>query len=152
MADFNPKSVADIRTRFTKQTKALQNAAKSKDKAVTEQAQPKQFPLDKNGWNGDVLDPEPMSKPFDRKEHNEDVTKAVTNPDTPGVVGDLAVSTVQGDFLAALERSFRLHHATGVRLRAHATARNYGHGHDAGVLIRGMQTYVTDFLKLSKGT
>ena len=90
--------------------------------------------------------------PFSRSEHDDDVSKAVMDPTAPRVVGDLADSTVQGDFLAAFERSFRLRHSTSVRLRVHAAARQYGHGHDGGILVRGLQTYVTGFLQLAKST
>ena len=152
MADPVVTSKADIRTRFLKQVQALQSGAKNLGEAITTPGQPRQFPVDKNGWDGNVLDPAGWKKPFDRKEHNQDVTKAVSDPEKPGVVGDLAVSTVQGDFLAALERSQRLLHATPVRLTIQAAARKYGHGHAAGLFERGIQAYVTGFLKLSKRT
>ena len=143
-------SKADIRKRFTKQVAALKDASEAAAKVVTAGEAPKQLKLDKNGWDGNVLDPANMGKPFDRAEHDDDVSKAVSNPDSPGVVGDLAVSTLQGDFLAAFERSQRLRHATPVRLTIHAAARKYGHGHDAGVLVRGLQAYLTGILKVSK--
>lgn len=147
--DPKAKAVSDIRGRMNKALKTLSTTANAAAKSVTDQEQPTNPNWDKNEWDGNVFDTATIGKPFDRSEHNEDVNKAITNPDAPGVIGDLAISCVQGDFLAAFERAERLLHATPIRRRIHAAARQYGHGHDAGLFTRGMQTYLAGFVKLN---
>lgn len=144
------KSVAAIRKRFSKLKTAIKEDAERAGQVVSERTAPQQAALDKNGWNGDTFDLAGLAKVFERSEHDQDVTKAVTNSAEPGGVGDLAVSTLQGDFLAAYERAFRLLHASPVRLAMHAAARHYGHGHDAGVFTRGLDSYLNGLLKIAK--
>lgn len=144
------KSVADIRKRFLRLKNELRMTADNEAKVVTARTAPKQLTIDRNGWSGDVYDTAGMTKPFERVEHNADVVKGVSSVNNPGTVGDLALSSLQGDFLAAFERAFRLLNATPVRLAVHAAAREYGHGHAAGVLSRGLDTYLAGFAKIAK--
>lgn len=145
------KSVAEIRTRF--QTQCIDNmvkAAKNAAESLRNETGRKQHELDTNGWTGDLFDLVGMKKAFDRTENAEDIRNAIKDPQNPGTVGDLIVSELQGDRLACMERSFRLSNATRVRLSIHAAARRRGHGHDAGLLKRGVQRYLTQMLKQSK--
>lgn len=144
------KAYADIRSRFSTQLRTLSDNAKQSAQALLAGEQPKQLVPDKNGWQGNPFDLEGISKAFERQEHNEDVTSAVSNPKQPGTVGDLTISAMQGDWLAAQERSFRLLKASKIRRTAHANARKYGHGHDGGVLQRGVLNDMQQILEKSK--
>lgn len=145
-----PSGKASIRDRFTKQLEALKTTAENWSKADKIEEQRKWLQLDRNEWDGNLFDLEGMSKPFDRKEIAQDAKDAVKDAGDPGNVGDLILTTTQGDLLAAMERAFRARHMTSVRIRAHAAARRKGHGHEAGPIMGGIKGHVEQIEKLSK--
>lgn len=145
-----PQATTDVRKRFTEQVKACAESAETIAKGLQNTDQLKQPKIDLNGWNGDIFDLKGMSKPWDRKELEEDVIKSIKDGDNPGVVGDLISSVTQGDWLATAERAFRHQHQTKIRASVHAAARHRGHGDAAGVYLKGMINYVKYIVKLSK--
>jgi len=156
------QSKAEIRNRFIKQAvdsstatgKNLEAAAKQtegrKQHSIDKNEPPKDDEEGKTAWDGDTLDLENLGKPFDRTEINEDFLEAIKDAENPGVTGDLQVCQLQGDYLACMERAFRSRHATRCRHTMHAAARRYGHGHNAGVIRKGVLGYLEGILKVSK--
>lgn len=150
MPDPTIKSVAEVRDRFTDQLKATTKAGANAEQAVQLKEQLQQHQIDKGKWKGDVFDLDGIHDAFDREENEDDVIKAIRDPSEPGTVGDLMVSSLQGDYLATMERAFRARHQTRIRADVHAAARRRGHGHDAGLFQRGVVGYIEGLLKLSK--
>ena len=162
-----PASKANIGDRFTKQLDAIVETGKSvadsltgKDRRLNhkidkgkwndDSSLTRQQQIDKGDWSGDLNDLEGMSAAFSREEHTEDVTNAISDPANSGVVGDLMVSSLQGDYLAAQERAFRSRHLSPVRRRLHAAARRAGHGDDRGLFKRGVLGFIESILRQSK--
>lgn len=135
------KSVADIRSRFRTQLVKMQQLADKASQASRLTAQRQWMLPDKNGWTGDLFDLTGLEKPFDRSENWKDFKKAL-DPKNPGVVGDLQVSQLQGDWLAAQERAFRARHMTRCRAEQHSAARLYGHGHALGLYKKSILGYL----------
>lgn len=145
-----PVATADVRSRFIKILRSNAEAAKAVADALRNKKQSKQHAVDKNGWDGDIFNSPDIKKPWDTKEHEEDVINSIKDLNSPGVVGDLIVSVLQGDWLATQERAFRARHSTKVRNTMHAAARRAGHGHEAGLFNKGVLNYVKHVVKLSK--
>lgn len=99
-----------------------------------------------SGWGGDHADVAGMTAPFDRAELNESYQRAVSDPASPGTVGDLVAAVSQIAYVGALERSYRARHASPVRCLVVAAGRRRGHGHPAGVLRGATVGRVTDAL------
>jgi len=106
-------------------------------------------------WGGDTTDLDAMGDPFDRKQANEDYTKAAVAGSSCGVTGDLIVSVLQVETLAVMERAFRARHTMSFpRAVAHQQARRgkgladkYGHGGEEGVFKKGILDVVQRMLK-----
>lgn len=141
---------ADVSRRFTKTIEKLVAAGSNAAEALANKTQLKQHEIDKNGWDGDVFNLDDMSKPWDRKELGDMVVASIKDAASPGVAGDIIVSTLQGDWLSAQERAFRLRHTTKPRANLHAASRRRGHGHPGGLFAKGLVNYVKNIVKLSK--
>jgi len=103
------------------------------------------------GWNGDVFDYDGMHTPFNRDKANQEFTDAIANPNAPGVVGDMIVTTTQIEYLACLERAFRMRHAMPLpRLLLHAAGAARGNGDDKGVYSLCGLEYVRRLVKETK--
>ena len=63
-----------------------------------------------------------------------------------GSTGDAASLTLQSDYIAAFERSFRLRHASPIRCRMHAAARRTGHGVAANGVFSRVASYAQDLI------
>jgi len=148
----SPKSLTDVRQRFSDVIHWLAASAKSGANALRNTEQRKDTFPDKNGWSGDPFDVTTLSKLFERVEHDDDMIELVRASETPGVVGDLQLISLQGDYLATLERAYRLRMTTRCRAIAHVASRQRGHGHDGGLFIKGVLGYVSRLAKLSKDT
>jgi len=144
------KSTARLSKRFQKQIEGSRDTAEAAWKAMQNTGQLKQHQINKNEWDGDVFNYEGMRSPFDKTENEEDVRESIKDSKSPGVVGDLIVSVMQGDYLAVQERSFRSRHTTRVRATIHRSARAYGQQHNAGVLQQGVVGHAEGILKQSK--
>jgi len=146
------KSLADIRERFQKQAinsgKATANNHKA---ALLNTGQRAWYVVDKNGWDGVIAGgSSDMGKPFSRDEHKEDMAKVYRGQGDGGLVGDMMVSSLQGDYLGTQERAFRSRHYNRVSATLQAAGRNYGQGHEAGILERGILGYVQGIAKGAK--
>lgn len=157
------KSVSEIRQTFQKQgIEALQHTADNQVKAILEHADPKQ-PEVGNGeayeditradgweaWDGSLFNLEDMSKAFDREAIEQDFLKVI-DPAAPGTSGDLMAISLQGDWMATMERAFRSRHSTPVRAWFHALGRRRGHAHVNGTLQKGLLRHVESVLQASK--
>lgn len=103
-----------------------------------------------SAWTGDTLDIDSLNS-FSREELATQFRNAVKDANNPGAVGDMITTILQGDFLAQMERAFRLRHSTAVRLRMHSAGRHRGHGHVNGVFRQGLTNYLKQLLKLASG-
>ena len=102
-----------------------------------------------DGWDGNVLDLEGISKAYDRQGLNqayEDLLKGGKG----GSVGECAALKLQIDYLAVLERAFRTRHMTSVRARMHAAGRRRGHGNKSGVFTGSIVPHVQNLLKVGQ--
>jgi hypothetical protein len=145
-----PSSKAQIRDRFRLQLTALANSAEAAASAALLEGQRRWTTPDLGDWSGDLRDLEGLSKAFDRSEIAQDAKDAVRDAREPGVVGDLMVSQLQGDYLACQERAYRCRHLSPLRARLHAAARLRGHGHEAGLFRQTVLSYLTGLLRASK--
>lgn len=145
-----PKAKADVRQSFVqsikdlaKQSAAIANAAENAGQRVWSRP---------SGWNGDLKNLDAISAAFDRQQNNQDFINAIKDATQPGTVGDLEVSQIQIDYVAAQERAFRARHCSRLRRSLHAAARKDGHGVSWGVLNRGVLGYVTGIAQSSADT
>jgi hypothetical protein len=146
--DIKVKSVAEVRDNFSGFVDSLKTAAETAASSVLDGGQ-YEWPKP-NDWNGDVTDLEGMSEPFDREEHSEDVRSAIKDATSPGTLGDLQVSTLQGDYLAIAEQMLRMRNCSPIRAAVHAAARRKGHASDSGPIVRGMKGYIENILRVAK--
>jgi hypothetical protein len=143
-------SVASLGTRFAAQLAALTAAASNNFQASTLQQQRQWDSPDRGTWSGNPSDLVGLSQAFDRTANAQDYKNAVRNTEQPGVVGDMMASQIQGDYLAVQERAYRARLQSSVRCQLHAGARNYGHGHSAGLFQQGVLGYLLNLLKAAK--
>lgn len=132
MSTPTPQSKSDVDPNFEKQLRKLKTDSQTNGDALQQNEQTQWFRPE--GWNGDVWDYDGMHEPFDRQKANSDFVQAIANPNSPGTSGDLIVATTQIDYLACLERAFRVRHAMPApRLMMHAAGTMKGNGNDQGV-------------------
>lgn len=85
-------------------------------------------------WSGDPLDIASIAAAFSRAKVGTSYSDTLTSED--GTVGDAASCTLQSDYLAMVERAFRMRHSSPIRSEAHATARKLGHSAIGGCIDR----------------
>lgn len=85
-------------------------------------------------------DEKELHNTFDRELANQDYLEARANPESSS--NQVAVSKLAGDYLAACERDGRMRRRSRIRMIAHATARAWGNGQDAGPLRRNTIDYL----------
>lgn len=145
-----PKSTSDVRSTFVSSINDMATAALSIANAAKTAGQRRWSRP--SGWNGDLNNLDAISTAFNRQQNNQDFINAIKDAKQPGTVGDLEVSQIQIDYLAAQERAFRARHCSRLRRSLHAAARKYGHGVDNGVLKRGILGYVTGLAQSAADT
>jgi hypothetical protein len=96
------------------------------------------------GWSGDPLDLNGMADAFARTGLGAMYGAALT--DNRGASGDAASAKLQSDYLGAMERAFRLRHATPIRCALHAAARRLGHSHAGAGIFARVETYAQDLI------
>lgn len=99
-------------------------------------------------WSGDTLDVDAINKAFSREAVGDAYGTIFTADDGTageGTVGEAASCVLQSDYLAVIERAFRMRHASPIRSRAQAAARRIGHSHDAGCIAR-VRSYAQDLI------
>lgn len=100
----------------------------------------------------DPLDIAGMAAYFRREAINAGYREGLTeNPDDvdqPSTLADCMAWTVQGDYLAAMERAYRLRQATRIRRQVWSSARYAGHGHAKGIFAR-LITHVQNLIAMA---
>ena len=119
--------------------------------AVTSDNQPEWFVPSPDDWNGDPLDVKATTKAFNRDEINENYRDAHKDPEDPGTVADATVLKLQIDWIGAMERAYRLRHATSARCGFAAASRLAGHGHEQGTFLGGVKNHLVDILQEGAG-
>lgn len=110
-----------------------------------------QMPV-KNGWSGDLFKWKELDKPFDAKKPNDELEKAIKDPENPGNGGDLVNTNTQIEYLAMMERAFRARHTmTFPRAVAHCSARRNGQSKEGGPLKQSLLKYLEDLQKMQSG-
>lgn len=104
-----------------------------------------------DGWDGDLFNFVGMHAPFSRDDANQQYLDAVKDPANPGTTGDVVAATTQIDFLACLERAFRVRHTLRrPRAMAHMMGRMAGHASEHGPLVQCGLEYVRAVLKQAR--
>jgi hypothetical protein len=135
---------------FQKQMTAMaEYASKEGEAGLYKSSWPLWYTPEMKSWSGDVFKPEDIAKLFERKQHEEEFDKAVADASDPGTSNDLIVSTLQGDMLASMDRSYRGRLRTSARNKAHAAARRRGHGHEDGTIKAVEIGYIERSIKQS---
>lgn len=80
---------------------------------------------------------------FDRTKINDEYNKI--HADKGAKVGEAGSLKIQLDYVATMERAFRMRHATHIRCVGHAAARHNGHGNGAGV-FGAVRNFAQDLL------
>lgn len=145
-------SKAEIRKTFRNQLESLAVTGQNIDQASQLRDQRRWTEINKGDWDGDLSKISDLGKPFSREENANDTRDAIRDVNSPGAIGDLMVSQLQGDYLALMERAFRARHQSEVRSQFHAAARRFGHGAPTGVLARGVLGYLEGILKATKNS
>ena len=146
-----PIAKSEIRARFLAQLNKAAETADAVSKATLLDAQRRWHLVDKGDWDGDLFNITDIGKAFSREENEADVAETIKDGKSPGTSGDLIVSVMQGDYLAAQERAFRVRHQSRIRADIHAAARRMGHASDKGIFKRGIKGVIENILKQSKG-
>jgi hypothetical protein len=102
------------------------------------------------GWNGDVFDFAGFAPPYAADKATADYLAAVSDPASPGTPGDVVATTTMLDYLAVMERAFRVRHMTRPRAVAHAIGRKAGHGSDTGPIVQAGLESVRRTLRQAK--
>lgn len=142
-------SKADMDPVFQDRVRELQENSKEEYEKRKSGQQVKWFrPGD---WDGNLLSFQAIETPFKRDRANRDFVRAVENAKSPGTTGDLVATTTMIDYLAIMERAFRMR-VTMRRPRAvaHMLARKRGHGNDKGVFVQNALEYVRSVLEAAK--
>lgn len=93
----------------------------------------------------DPLDSAGVTAAFSRGEIGQNFAE-VYQAESPGATGDAPCLKIQAGYLQAMERAFRLRHASGPRCAMMAAGRAKGHGDENGTLQNGVIRYVQDLL------
>lgn len=145
---------ADIDPNFDKQLNNLQKLAKDEAEKRVKGNQVKWMLPEKGDWDGDLFNWDDMlKKGFNRDKANEDFVKATQDKQSPGVTGDLIITTTQIDYLAIMGRAFAARHTMSFnRAVALASGRKKGHGDPSlGLFKKGIFEYVRALIKQSSG-
>ena len=126
----------DIDPLFDQRIRDLQKQSEAQHEAMREgRGRPWMMPETDEQWDGSLFPVEPLTEPFSREELNQRATEAFT-ADDPGTAADLVAGQTQVEYLACMERAFRMRHQhRGIRARLHAAGRKRGHGNERGVLV-----------------
>jgi len=119
--------------------------------AVTSDDQSEWLVPSPDDWNGDPLDVKETTKAFNRDEINENYRDAHKDPEDPGTVADATVLKLQIDWIGAMERAYRLRHATSARCGFAAASRLAGHGQEQGTFLGGVKNHLVDILQEGAG-
>jgi hypothetical protein len=99
-----------------------------------------------NGWNGDPQAITDMNKAFDRNDLNAQYQELIKDKTQEGKIGEVMVTKLQVDYIAAAERAFRTRHCSSVRARLHSAARRRGQGDKKGIFTGGVVLHLQRLL------
>lgn len=144
-------SKSELRSRFLALLSGLAATSASQGMSLRGSGQRKNQVLPETGdWDGSLDDLAGIAAAFDRSEHAADMKAAIADASSPGTAGDLVLISLQNDYLACFERSFRSRNLSPVRRLVHAAARRQAQGDPRGVYQRGVQGYLESLLRLAK--
>ena len=135
---------------FENQIKKLRARAKDEGEALPNTEQSSWMTPELGDYDGDPFNVEGIADAFNRDKANEQFKEAVTDAESPGVTGDLVITTLEVSYLEIMERAYRCRH-TMRRPRAvlQACARKRGHGNDRGALTQTL-AYVRNLMAEAK--
>ena len=136
-----PSTKAQIDPNFQKQVQKLVQDAARRAAAIEGAPPAAMVPED---WDGDVRNIVGLGEPFDRQDLNQQYADAHQDAAAPGTVGDVVAIKLQIDYLAMMERSFRIRHSSPIRDICHMFARHKGHGNGKGVFQNQVLGHVQD--------
>jgi hypothetical protein len=146
-----PAARADVDPTLQAQIDALRSACTSMANYIISGQAPRWMTPALLGWSGDLNDWEGIAKAFTREVSNQAFASATADPRSPGTTGDLVVTLTQIDWLACMERAFRMRHTmTRNRCLALTAGRMRGLGGDDGPLAC-VAEYVSNLVRQSKG-
>lgn len=128
-----PVTVAEV---FQKNIEKLQAVCGKQGDGVLGTERRVWFVGDLDLWDGRVTDPTLIGGAFDRTTISDEYVAALE--EEGGTVGELSATKMQCDYVASMERAFRLRFTNSVRAKFHAAARRKGHSAEKGVLARTM--------------
>lgn len=146
-----PEARADVDPVVRRQVKAMMTQAAVESAACLQGAgSPWMMPEYDKEWNGSLTALANLGKPFSRKQSNDWFEAATKDAKKPGTTGDLAVTTLQIDYLSCLERAFAARHAMRrPRATVHAAQRRIVHGAEGGPLQNVLE-YLNYLVRRSK--
>jgi len=148
-----PQSKAEIDSNFEGQIKKLRERAKDEADAKLGGDNAQWNIPELGDWDGDLFAVEEISDAFKREEANEKFEEATKDSSSPGVAGDLGVTTLQVDYLACMDRAFRARHTMRrPRTMAHMTGRRKGHGNERGTLTQTALEFARNLLKQAQAS
>jgi hypothetical protein len=136
-------SVPSVSPRFVASLSAMIDHAVAQCSHAVNGGRPAWFRGQQSTWSGEVLDVDAIASAFDRSSIGEAYSEAVAGG---GTVGAAASSKMQSDYLAMMERSFRMRHLSPVRSALHAATRRLGHSDTNRGVIARVGKYAQDLL------
>lgn len=131
MSGITRQSRAQVDPTFVDLLSAMRSQAAHSLNAATSGGAPKWFIPGE--FVDRLLDPTTLAGPglddggkFSRKAVNEQYESMVASYDSAGTTGDLISLKMQNDYMAMMERAWRIRHATPLRSHALSIARDFG--------------------------
>ena len=148
MATGTPK--AKLHDRMNDALELLAQYADASYKAATGKGQPVWFVPSPDDWGGNPLDIKGLTQAFNRDKINENYRDSHSTAGE-GTVSDSIALKLQIDWIGALERSYRMRHASVARCAFAAAGRSCGHGNEKGVFKGGVRNHIVDILQQGAG-
>jgi hypothetical protein len=104
-------------------------------------------------YTADLFDIQGMEQPFKRDQANQECVQSISDPQSPGVAGDVVAAVTMIEELSVFERAFRTRHSLR---RPRATAlmlgRKKGHGSEQGVFLNNGVEYLRGLFRQASQT
>jgi len=148
MADTPQKKVSSPDGNFQKFLETMQDQCHNDYQNRSHQNQPFWTLPVMDNWDGDLFKISAIKNAFTRREANEKYIEAVTDPESSGTTGDLAITTMQIDYMATAERAFRARHTyRWPRAYAQELGRVKGRGGSRRGMYAGILDSVTSIIQ-----
>lgn len=148
MATGTPK--AKLHDRMNDALELLAQYAEASYKAAIGGGQPVWFVPSPDDWSGNPLDIKGITQAFNRDKINENYRDSHSTAGE-GTVSDSIALKLQIDWIGALERSYRMRHASVARCTFAAAGRSCGHGNEKGIFKGGVRNHIVDILQQGAG-